>query len=89
MSAPENQESPEGDGVGRHHPLHRVATETQCLADRGQSNIHDAEVEDDHERREQDKRERRSGQTCRDRQVVSRLICANFGHIARRGVQGV
>jgi hypothetical protein len=48
-STTKNQESTEGNGVGRNDPFHRAATEAQRAANRRQRNVHDAEIEDDHE----------------------------------------
>jgi hypothetical protein len=52
--AAENEQAAERDGVPRDDPLHGVRWHVQLALDRGQRDVHDAEVEDDHERRDQD-----------------------------------
>ena len=52
--AAEDQQAAERDGVARHDPLHRIGGHVQLALDRGQRDVHDAEIEDDHERGDQD-----------------------------------
>jgi len=47
--AAEQEERAEGERVGRDHPLTTVVREAQRLLRRGQGDVHDGRVEDDHE----------------------------------------
>ena len=48
--AAEDQEAAERDGVSRHDPLDCIGGHLEFPLDRGQRDVHDAEIEDDHER---------------------------------------
>ena len=52
--AAEDEKAAERDGVSRHHPLHRIGGHMQFALNRGQRDVHDAEIEDDHERGDED-----------------------------------
>jgi hypothetical protein len=47
--AAEQEERAEGERVGRDHPLPIVIREAQRLLRRGQGDVHDGRVQDDHE----------------------------------------
>ena len=44
----QQQEPAEGDQIAVHHPCERRARETQLVLDRGQRDVHDRHVQDDH-----------------------------------------
>jgi hypothetical protein len=52
--AAEDEQAGERDRVSGHHPLHRVGRHAELALDRGQCDVHDAEIEDDHERGDED-----------------------------------
>src|SRR5580692_9384140 len=52
--AAQDEQAAERDGVPGDDPLHGVRGHVQLPLDRGQRDVHDAEVEDDHERRDED-----------------------------------
>ena len=57
QTAAQEQRAPEEDGVGRDHPLEVGLREPEIRLDRGQGDVHDRDVENDHELRGDDQRE--------------------------------
>ncbi len=53
----QDQQATERDRVSGHDPLHRRRREAEFSLDRRQGHVHDAEVQDDHERGGQDERQ--------------------------------
>ena len=51
LARPDDQQAPEGQRVRGDHPLRRHRRHAHLGAQRGQRDVDDAEVEDDHERR--------------------------------------
>ena len=56
--AAEDQQPAERDRVPGHHPLRRRGREAQLALDGGQRHVHDAEIQHDHERGDQDEGQR-------------------------------
>src|ERR1700676_4622764 len=53
-------EAPEGEGVGRDHPLEARSGEMELVLDRRQGDVHDGPVEDHHHLDRADQQERQS-----------------------------
>ena len=52
--AAKNKKAAERDGVSRHDPLDCIGGHMKFALDRRQRDVHDAEIEDDHERGDED-----------------------------------
>ena len=88
--AAEDQQAAERDGVSRHDPLDRIGGQAQFPLDRRQRHVHDAEIEDDHERGDEDQGQlqRLAAGRARGGRGVLRVLgccCGGFGAVRRGG----
>src|SRR5439155_22978133 len=65
QSPTQEQEAPEDERVGADDPLQVLLREVQILLDRRQSDVHDRDIEDDHELHRAEERERKPSRTFR------------------------
>ena len=70
--AAEQQEPAEDQGVGADHPLEVLLREPEVALDGGQSDVHDRDVEDDHEL---DDAQEREGQPLRRSDDTGKVAC--------------
>ena len=84
--AAENEKAAERDGVSRHDPLDCVGGHVQFPLDRGQRDVHDAEIEDDHERSDENQGQLQRLAAGRERVLLARALFLSRALLSLLGV---